>query len=74
MDHNQFEQLGDRLREVGHQRRELAEKVYAEVRDGEDQTSKDLYGKLSSVSDLAINIISQQKQMLDQEIKNIPSS
>jgi gas vesicle protein len=68
MDYNQFEQLGDKLREVGHQRRELAEQVFSEVRVGEKKVSKDLFEQLSRVSDQAINIISQQKQILDQEV------
>ncbi|NLI90617.1 MAG: hypothetical protein GX434_00020 [Peptococcaceae bacterium] len=71
MDYNQFQQLGDKLREIGHQRRELAEQVFAEVREGDNRASKDLYEQLSRVSDQAINIISQQKQILDQEVKNI---
>lgn len=74
MDYNQFEQLGDKLREIGHQRRELAEQVFSEVRTGEKQASKDLLNQLTKVSDEAINIISQQKQVLNQEVnKNLHS-
>lgn len=74
MDYNQFEELGDKLREIGHQRRELAEKVFSEVRTGEKNASKDLLDQLSKVSDEAINIISQQKQILDQEVNKILQS
>ncbi|KUO75294.1 MAG: hypothetical protein APF81_17560 [Desulfosporosinus sp. BRH_c37] len=68
MDHDQFEQLGDKLREIGHQRRELAEQVFTQAHHGDDMKAKDLYEQLSRVSDQAINIISQQKEMLDQEV------
>ncbi|WP_434511693.1 hypothetical protein [Desulfitobacterium sp. AusDCA] len=74
MDYNQFEQLGDKLREIGHQRRELAEQVFSEVRTGEKNSSKDLLNQLGKVSDEAINIISQQKQILDQEVHRILQS
>lgn len=74
MDYNQFEQLGDKLREIGHQRRELAEQVFSEVRTGEKNASKDLLNQLGKVSDEAINIISQQKQILDQEVHRILQS
>ena len=71
MDHDQFEQLGDKLREIGHQRRELAEQVFAQVNHGDDRAAKDLYEKLSTVSDQAITIIAQQKEILDQEVNNL---
>lgn len=74
MDYDQFEQLGDKLREIGHQRRELAEQVFSEVHTGEKKASKDLLNQLSKVSDEAINIISEQKQILDQEVNNILQS
>lgn len=71
MNHEQFEQLGDKLREIGHQRRELAEQVLTQVHQSDNRAAKDLYEKLSRVSDQAITIISQQKEMLDQEVKNL---
>ncbi len=71
MDRDQLEQLGDELREIGHKRRELAEQIFQEVQDGDNQSSKSLYQELSHISDQAIEIISRQKQMFDQEVQNI---
>ncbi len=59
MDRQQFEQLGEELRKMGHRRRQLAEKIFKEVKEGDDSTSKRLYEELSDVSDQAINIMTR---------------
>jgi hypothetical protein len=69
MDRNQLEQLGDELREIGHRRRELAEQIFLEVKEGDHQSSKILYQEFSNISDQAINIITRQKQMFDHELQ-----
>lgn len=71
MDRNQLEQLGDNLREIGHRRRELAEQIFQEVREGDNKSSKELYKELISISDQAIDIMIQQKQMFDDEVKKM---
>ena len=71
MDRNQLEQLGEKLREIGHKRRQLAEKILQEVEDGDNPASKSLYQELSSISDQAIEVMLQQKAMFDQEVKNL---
>jgi hypothetical protein len=68
MDFKRLEQLGDELRGIGHRRRELVEKIYQEVQEGDSNTSKELYEELSHVSDQAIGIIQQQKQMVDEVV------
>jgi hypothetical protein len=70
LDRNQLEQLGDELREIGHRRRELAEQIFQEVEEGDSQSSKSLYQELSQISDQAIEIISRQKQMFDEQIQS----
>lgn len=71
MNFQQLEQLGDELREIGHRRRQLVEKIYQEVKEGDEQSSKELYRELSSVSDQAINIIEHQKLLFDQELSQM---
>lgn len=68
MDFEKLEQLGDELRGMGHKRRELVEKIYQEVQEGDSQTSKELYEELSSVSDQAISIMQKQKQIVDDAV------
>ncbi|MGJ7921062.1 hypothetical protein [Neobacillus sp. LXY-4] len=71
MDREQLEQLGDELREIGHKRRQLAEQIFEEVQEGDNQSSKSLYQELSHISDQAINIITRQKQLFDAEMQKL---
>lgn len=71
MDLEKLEQLGDELRGVGHRRRKLVEQVYQEMQEGDRQTSKELYEELSKVSDKAIGIIEEQKQIFDEELRGL---
>ena len=70
VDRNQLEQLGDDLREIGHRRRKLAEQIFQEVNEGDNQACKNLYQELSQISDAAIEIITRQKQMFDEQIQS----
>lgn len=71
MDQVQLEQLGDQLRRVGHRRRELVEQTYQEVKEGDEDSSRELYRELSQISDQAIQIIERQKEMFDEEVNRI---
>ena len=71
MNLEKLEQLGDELRGIGHRRRELVEQVFQEIQEGEPHTSKELYQQLSTVSDKAIEIIQEQKQIFDEEVSKL---
>lgn len=71
VDHSQLEQLGDELRNIGHQRRVLVEQILQEVSEGDQDTSKELYEELSSISEQAIDIITRQKELFDNEVKKM---
>lgn len=71
MDRGKLEALGGELREIGHRRRQLAEQIYHEVKEGDEQTSKELYEELSDISNQAISIITKQKEMFDQEVQRL---
>lgn len=71
MDRQQFERLGEELRQMGHRRRQLAEQIFQEVKEGDNSISKQLYQELSNVSDQAINIMMRQKELFDQEVQRL---
>jgi hypothetical protein len=71
MEFNQFEQLGEELRSVGHKRRRLVEQIVREVNERDVQSSKELYRELSNISNHAIEIIDRQKQMIDEEVQKM---
>jgi hypothetical protein len=71
MDRQELERLGNELRHLGHRRRELAEQIFSEVQDGDNQSSKKLYLELSDISEQAITLMTQQKEMFDNEVRQI---
>lgn len=71
MDRQKLEELGGELRAIGHKRRQLAEQIFQEVKDGDNHTSRQLYEQLSEISDQAIAIITEQKEMFDQEVQRL---
>lgn len=68
MNRNQLEKLGSELREIGHRRRELAEQIFNEVEERDVRSSKKLYEELSSASEKAIELMTQQKHICDQAL------
>ena len=71
MDWQQLNALGDQLRGIGHQRREIAERIYSEMQDGDQQESKELYKELSGLSDSAIELMKQQKRMFEEKLNQL---
>lgn len=71
MNVNELESLGEKLRTVGHKRRQLVEQIVQEVNEGDFQSSKDLYMELISISDQAIEIIDRQKGMIEEEVQKM---
>ncbi|MGE5560563.1 MAG: hypothetical protein ACM3XN_05870 [Chloroflexota bacterium] len=63
--------LGEQLRGIGHRRRELAERVFAEAADGDTADSKQLYQELASVTDQAITLMKRQKDILESEVRKL---
>ena len=70
MNWEELDALGNQLREIGHRRRELAEKIYSEVQDGSSQASVELYKELSSLSDSAIELMKHQKKLFEEQINS----
>jgi hypothetical protein len=64
-------ELGEELRSLGHRRRELVDQIVSEIKDKDPASSKDLYQELSDISEQAISLMQQQKEIVDQEIQRI---
>ena len=74
MNRAELESLGEQLRGIGHRRRELAERVSAEVREGDAQDSQTLYRELSDVTGQAIGLMQRQRDILETEITQLAGS
>ena len=68
MDKQELIRLGEQLHGIGHRRRELAERVYAEAAEGNTETSRQLYRELADVTTRAIDLMQQQRDILEKEI------
>jgi len=71
MNLSQLEKLGSELREIGHRRRELAEQIFNEVEVGHSHSSKELYKELSIISERAIELMTRQKKLFDEELQKM---
>jgi len=68
MDRHELERLGDQLHGIGHRRRELAQKVLTEAKEGDPRKSRELYQELVDVTSQAIDLMQQQRDILRKEI------
>ena len=72
MDKKELISLGEQLRGIGHRRRELAERVYSEVQEGDTRDSRALYEELAYVTTQAIGLMEKQRTILQDEIAQMP--
>lgn len=70
MDHNQLEKIGEELRRLGHERREVVEQIMTSAANGESD-AKALYGDLEAISGCAIDLLEHQRTMIREEL-NMP--
>lgn len=71
MDMQQLERMGEQLRSLGHRRRELVERIVSEVDEGDRSSSKALFQELSEISEAAISVLQEQKEVIDSEIRKL---
>lgn len=68
MEHRQLEELGENLRRLGHQRRETVERIVAAAEAGPGDTGA-LYRELDQISERAIGLMEQQREMIREELE-----
>jgi flagellar biosynthesis chaperone FliJ len=71
MEMRELEQLGEQLRQLGHNRRETVEKIISQVEEGDRTSSVHFYQELSEISSRAISLMQRQKDMIDEEIQKL---
>lgn len=64
MDHQRLEQIGEKLRSLGHERRETVEGILTETRQGDAADARSLYQRLDRISEECISLMEQQRQMI----------
>lgn len=67
MKREQLEELGESLRRLGHERREVVEKIIAQTENGRDGVGP-LYRELDQISERAIGLMEKQRDMIRDQL------
>lgn len=70
MDHKQLEQIGDELRRLGHERREVVEQIASMAETSSPEAGRKLYGDLDEISERAISLMERQRSLLREELQH----
>ena len=67
MDHRELEEIGENLRSLGHERREVVQQIMSSVDGGSPEVGK-LYRELDEISERAIGLMERQRNVIRQEL------
>jgi len=71
LDIRRLEQVGERLHRVEEERRQVMHQLAQEAAKKHDENAKHLYGKLSEVGQRAIDLITEQREICEAEIRHL---
>lgn len=70
MDHHKLEAIGEKLRSLGHDRREVVHEILADARQGEADDARRLYQQLDRISEECIALMEQQRAVIAQQLND----
>lgn len=70
MDHQRLEQIGEKLRSLGHDRREVVEAIVATAHQGAEGESNRLYRRLDQISAECISLMEDQRQLIATQLND----
>jgi ABC-type transporter Mla subunit MlaD len=71
LDIARLEQVGERLQKVEDERRQVMHQLAEEAAKQHDENAKHLYGKLSEVGQRATDLIAEQREICEAEIRRL---
>lgn len=69
MDHQRLEEIGEKLRSLGHERREVVEEIISDASQGAGPDARRLYRDLDRISEECISLMQKQRDMIAGEIQ-----
>lgn len=66
MEQKQLESIGENLRSLGHERRQVVEQIVEDAQAGSGQARR-LYQELDRISEQAIDLMERQRDLIRQE-------
>lgn len=67
MDHRQLEEMGESLRSLGHERREVVEQIAADLERGATEATR-LYSDLDRISERCMDLLQRQRDLIAAEL------
>lgn len=68
MDKKELTRIGDRLRQLGHERREVVQRIMSEARSGEADEAGDLYQQLDGISEQCMGLLAEQRKLVQEQL------
>lgn len=69
MDHQRLEEIGEKLRSLGHDRREVVHEILADTQQGAEADARRLYQELDRISEECISLMERQRDLIAEELK-----
>ena len=70
MDHHKLEEIGEKLRSLGHDRREVVHEIMADARQGQAEDGRRLYQQLDRISEECISLMERQRALIAQQLND----
>ncbi|MFZ5816966.1 MAG: hypothetical protein ACOY93_17010 [Bacillota bacterium] len=70
MEYRTLEQIGEKLRSLGHERREVVHEIVADARQGDATEARYLYRKLDRISEECIALMQRQRELIAHELSD----
>lgn len=68
MEHENLERIGEQLRHLGHERREVVERIVSEVKEGDDPEARALYQRLDQISEQCMHLLTEQRTLIQGQL------
>ncbi len=70
MDQRKLEQIGERLRSLGHERREVVEEILSDASQGSPDEARRRYAELDRVSQECIELMQEQRALVASQLND----
>lgn len=70
MDHHKLGEIGEKLRSLGQDWREVVHEIMADARQGEADDARRLYQQLDRISEECISLMERQRELIAEQLND----
>lgn len=70
MDHQKLQEIGEKLRSLGHDRREVVHEIMSDTAHGAAADARRLYQELDQISEECISLMQQQRELIADQLND----